>query len=95
MIDGFVDAMLDVVTGGEGFPLLDADAVGLMQSMERESLLAFDGSAAARSSEVDAATRFMAYLPYLAEMPIEVLDLRSELATPLARFSERDGVAVS
>lgn len=55
--------------------------------MERESHVVFGGATAARSEEVDAATRFMAYLPYFARMPLdEVLDLRSELAEPLARF---------
>jgi hypothetical protein len=84
---GFIEKVVDIVCAADGFPLLDADAVGLMQSMERESLVVFDGSAAARSSEVDAATRFMAFLPYFPEMPFdEVLDLKRDLAPPLARF---------
>lgn len=87
MFDGFLETIVEVVSGSTGFPLLDPDAVGLVQSMERESVVVFGGSTAARSSEVDAATRFMAYLPYFSQMPLdEVLDLRGELRPPLARF---------
>ncbi|MGI8807466.1 MAG: hypothetical protein ACR2KK_06435 [Acidimicrobiales bacterium] len=87
MFDGFLETIVEVVSGAGGFPLLDGDAVGLVQSMERESLVVFDGSTARRSSEVDAATRFMAFLPYFPHMPLdEVLDLKRELGPPLARF---------
>jgi hypothetical protein len=87
MFDGFLETIIEVVSGAGGFPLLDGDAVGLVQSMERESLVVFDGSTATRSSEVDAATRFMAFLPYFPQMPLdEVLDLKRDLGPPLERF---------
>lgn len=87
MFDGFLDTLAEIVAGDSGFPLLDSDACGLVRSMERESLLIFAGATATRSSEVDAATRFMAFLPSFTGMPIdEVLDLRKEIEAPLLRF---------
>ena len=85
--DGFLETVIDLVSGVDGFPLLDSDACGLVQSMERESVVLFSDSAATRSSEVDAASRFMAFLPSFPQMRLnEVLDLRKTIDGPLVRF---------
>jgi hypothetical protein len=88
MFDGFLETIVDVVSGtGDGFPLLDGDAAELVKSMESESIVMFDGTTATRSSEVDAASRFMGFLPYFPEMPMdEVLDLKLTIGEPLIRF---------
>jgi hypothetical protein len=85
--DGFLETIVDTISTGERFPLLDADAAGLVQSMEREAVLVFGGSTAARSSEIGAAARFMAFLPTFPLLDLaEVIDLRRELDAPLSRF---------
>lgn len=87
MFDGFLETLVEIVTSPSSFPLLDADATGLVRSMERESVLVFGPPVATRGAEVDAATRFMAYLPYFPDMPLaDVLDLRREIDEPLVRF---------
>lgn len=87
MFDGFLETVVEVVSGVSGFPLLDPDASGLVKAMEQESVLSFGGAAATRSSEVDAAARFMGFLPYFPDMPLqEVLDLKTSLTAPLVRF---------
>lgn len=87
IFDDFLETVIEVVSDSAGFPLLDADASGLVRAMESESILAFTGNAVSRSAEVDAATRFMAFLPYFPDLPLsEVLDLRQSLTGPLGRF---------
>lgn len=87
MFDGFLETVIRAVSDTGRFPLLDADASGLVRAMENDALLAFTGTTAARSAEVDAATRFMAFLPYFPDLPLsEVLDLKAALSGPLTRF---------
>lgn len=87
VLDGFLEAIVDTISAPGRFPLLDADAAALVQSMEREALVAFDPSTAARSSEIHGAARFMAFLPSFPDLALsEVLDLKKELEAPLLRF---------
>lgn len=87
LFDGFLETVIRAVSDADRFPLLDADAGGLVRAMENDAVLAFTGNVASRSAEVDAATRFMAFLPYFPDLSLqEVLDLKKALSGPLTRF---------
>lgn len=87
MFNGFLETVIRAVSDTGRFPLLDADASGLVRAMEEDALLTFTGMTATRSAEADAATRFMAFLPYFPDLPLsEVLDLKDALSVPLTRF---------
>jgi transposase InsO family protein len=71
------------------FPLLDETTTVLFQALEREGRTweTFSDHAMRHGSEVRAAARFMGYLPYFADLPVdELLDLRGRLHNPLVRF---------
>ena len=83
----FVARVLETLGDPHSFPLLDAQASGLVRALERESDVRLSQAAVRRSGEVSAATQFMGFLPYFPELSMhETLDLRSALTTPLVRF---------
>ncbi|MFL5798477.1 MAG: hypothetical protein ACJ77A_11170 [Actinomycetota bacterium] len=87
MLSEFLARVIEMLTEGSTFPLLDASSAGLVRILERESRLNPSAVASRRSSEIHTAADFMSFLPYFTELPMdEVLDLRDRLANPLARF---------
>lgn len=84
---GFVARTVEMLTEARSFPLLDASSAGLVRALESEAGLLTSDVSVRRGSEIHAATGFMGFLPYFPLLPMdEILDLRSELRTPLTRF---------
>lgn len=87
VVEAFMAKAIQIVLDPASFPLLDAQASGLIRALEQTMSVQTSPSAMRRGAEVDAAARFMGYLPYFPELPMdEVLDLRQTLHGPLSRF---------
>jgi hypothetical protein len=87
LLSGWMSHVLDMLNDPDSFPLLDGTSAGLIHALEREASVTASDIAVRRGSEVGAATAFMAFLPYFAQLPMdEILDLRRELQEPLVRF---------
>ena len=89
LVQGYIARVVEILSQPSAFPLLDETTTGLIQALEREGRTedAFSDHAMRHGSEVTAAARFMGYLPYFADLPVdEVLDLRGQLHNPLVRF---------
>jgi hypothetical protein len=87
IIGSLVKRIVEMVTESSSFPLFDPHSAGLFKALEREAGVNPSPLAMRQGKEVDAAARFMGFLPYFADLPMdEVIDLRDELRGPLTRF---------
>lgn len=87
LLHSWLGELLQMLRDPSSFPLLDAASAGLVRALEGVERVDVNSEALRRSSEVTAASQFVEYMPYFAQMPLdEVLDLRRELQAPLARF---------
>jgi hypothetical protein len=86
LVKGFAARVVETLADPRAFPLLDAQASGLMRALEQEQggPLEMPGS---RGEEVAAAAHFMGFLPYFSNLSMaETIDLRRDIADPLIRF---------
>lgn len=87
LVEAFMSLAIETVLDDYAFPLLDAQASGLMRAVADIVELRPSERSTRRATEISAAAAFMAYLPYFPELPMdEVLDLRNRLEGPLGRF---------
>lgn len=85
LVTAFVERVLDVMRARRGFPMLDAEASGLVRAFD--ALGVVSPSAVDRSTEITAAAHLMGFLPAFPHLPIdEVLGLRDEIKGPVVRF---------
>ncbi len=87
LVEAFMALAVETVLDEKSFPLLDAQASGLIRALGNTLELGPADQAARRGNEISAAVAFMAYLPYFPKLPMdEILDLRHALDIPLRRF---------
>ncbi len=89
LVEGYVARVVEILSEASSFPLLDAQTSGLLQALEREHgpMSEVSDLAMRHGAEVASAAKFMGYLPYFTDLPVdEVLDLRSRMQGPLVRF---------
>lgn len=87
LVLGFASRVLEILTQPTAFPLLDAQSSGLVRALESEAGFRSPQQVMRRGSEISAAAKFMGYMPYFPDLPMdEVLDLRRSLRKPLVRF---------
>jgi hypothetical protein len=92
VIGAFVARVVEMLTEGRTFPLLDASSAGLVRALEREAALDPSPASVRRGAEIHAAAAFMGYLPNFVDLRMdEVIDLRSKLNAPLVRFRSEIG----
>jgi hypothetical protein len=87
LVGNFVGRLVAMMTATDAFPLLDAQAGGLLTALRDEGGFDPARKALERGAEAKGAAAFMEFLPYFTELPVdEVLDLRKRLREPLIRF---------
>lgn len=87
LVTAFLACVVEMLSEGRSFPLLDAESSGLVRALEQVVALEVSSDSIRRGREVTSAASFMGFLPYFPELPMdEVLDLRRVLRVPLVRF---------
>jgi hypothetical protein len=85
LVTAFVERVLEVMRARRGFPMLDAEASGLVRAFDAIGVVS--PSAVDRSTEITTAAHLMGFLPAFPHLPIdEVLGLRDEIKGPVVRF---------
>lgn len=87
LIASFVATLVEILTEGRSFPLLDSASAELARSMEVDEGVQVSPGSMTRGAEISSAVAFMGYLPSFERLGIdEILDLRKSLRDPLLRF---------
>lgn len=86
-LQAFIDSLASLLTERDAYPLFDDFAGDLVRTRVAEGLIEPTRGSEVRGRQVSAATDFMSRLPAFPGASVsELLDIRSQLATPLIRF---------
>lgn len=84
MVLAMMNTLVEVLTTGDGVPILDAGAAGLARALRSDGLL---GAAPAGKRDLATAAGLMSHLPNLDDVAVsDIVRIRTKLRDPLTRF---------